>query len=49
MGSEIITDIYNVIFKVCDYTRNGLFIVPIFIYLGYVVKTNKVENSSALY
>lgn len=47
--SGIITNIYNVIFKVCDYTRNGLFLVPIFIYLGYVVKTNKVNKSADLY
>lgn len=39
--SGIVTNIYNGIFSICDYTRNGLFLAPIFLCLGYMVKTNK--------
>lgn len=46
---EITKNIYNVIFNVFEYTRNGLFYVPIFIYLGYMIqhiniKINKKQN-----
>ena len=33
--------LYNCLFKIFNYTRNGLFYVPIFIYLGYLIKTKK--------
>ena len=29
---------YDAIFNIFDYTRNGLFYVPIFLYLGYIMK-----------
>lgn len=46
---EITKNIYNVIFNIFEYTRNGLFYVPIFIYLGYMIqhtnlKINKKQN-----
>lgn len=40
---EIIKKIYEIIFHVFDYTRNGLFFTPIFVYLGYMMK-NKSFN-----
>ena len=39
--SGIVTNIYNGIFYIFDYTRNGVFLVPLFLFLGYMVKTNK--------
>lgn len=33
-----INNIYNIIFSIFDYTRNGVFYMPIFLYLGYAVK-----------
>lgn len=46
---EITKNIYNIIFNIFEYTRNGLFYVPIFIYLGYMIqhtnlKINKKQN-----
>lgn len=35
---EFIKNIYSVIFSIFDYTRNGLFFVPIFLYSGYRMK-----------
>ncbi len=40
-SSEILKNIYNIIFKISDYTRNGLFFAPIFLFLGYFSKPNK--------
>lgn len=37
--------IYNAIFNIFEYTRNGLFFVPIFLYLGYMMKNKKWEIS----
>lgn len=41
---------YDLIFSIFSYTRNGLFLVPMFLYLGYYIKTNKmiVNNNIAL-
>lgn len=36
-GNEILVTIYDGLFKIFDYTRNGVFFVPIFLYLGYHV------------
>lgn len=38
-------DLYNLIFKLFSYTRNGLFYAPIFIYIGYILnnKPNKLS------
>lgn len=35
--------IYNVIFSVFEYTRNGLFYVPIFLYIGYSFNSSKIK------
>ena len=40
---EITKNIYNVIFKIFEYTRNGLFYVPIFIYMGYMLKEKQLN------
>lgn len=39
--SSLLVNLYSQIWKVFDYTRNGLFFTPIFLYLGYYVKLNK--------
>lgn len=43
------TNIYDVIFKICDYTRNGLFLAPIFLCMGYMIKSNKNKNNCDIY
>lgn len=44
----ILKNIYNFILNIFDYTRNGVFYVPIFLYMGYFTKINKIniKNSS---
>lgn len=37
--------LYNLIFSVFEYTRNGLFYMPIFIYLGYIANFKKPKIS----
>ena len=37
--NEILKNIYDWMFYIFDYTRNGLFFVPIFLCLGYYIKT----------
>lgn len=39
---------YNVIFNIFDYTRNGLFYTPIFLYLGYAFNTRKLKIKNSL-
>lgn len=39
---------YNVIFSIFDYTRNGLFYTPIFLYLGYAFNTRKLKIKNSL-
>lgn len=41
--SEILTFVYNILFSLFNYTRNGIFFTPIFLYLGYQVK---ISNKS---
>ncbi len=41
--------VYNLIFNIFDYTRNGLFFAPIFIYLGYFVSFKKLNISKIHY
>lgn len=41
----IVKNIYDAIFGIFDYTRNGIFFVPIFLYLGYMLKEKKIEES----
>lgn len=40
--------LYNIIFQVFDYTRNGLFYVPIFLMLGYSFKDKEKTNNKLL-
>lgn len=43
--NSLIKNFYHYIFTICDYTRNGLFFTPIFIYLGYKIKKAKQNKS----
>lgn len=48
----ITSNLYKGIFKIADYTRNGLFFAPIFLYLGYNFNNtkNKIsQNKSAIF
>lgn len=45
--SDILRNIYNIIFNIFDYTRNGLFYVPIFLILGYIMKQLKLNLSKS--
>lgn len=48
--SEILKNLYSIIFTITDYTRNGLFFSPIFLYIGYEFsKNNKQENVKKTY
>ena len=40
----VINSLYNLIFKIFDYTRNGLFFIPIFLLIGYKQKTKNQIN-----
>lgn len=42
---ELTKSIYNVIFDIFEYTRNGLFYVPIFLYIGYMIKNTDIKIS----
>lgn len=49
---SITSNLYKGIFKVADYTRNGLFLAPIFLYLGYNfnnIKNKISQNKSAIF
>ena len=43
--NKFTNNIYEFIFNIFDYTRNGLFYVPIFICLGHIVKTDTRKNT----
>src|SRR5699024_4900507 len=45
-GNSFFLSFYHVIFTVFDYTRNGVFYVPIFLYLGYVIRGQKKSKIS---
>ncbi len=49
--NQITNNIYELIFNIFDYTRNGLFYVPIFICLGHIIKagTRKTTKLDLLY
>ena len=49
--NQITKNIYELIFNIFDYTRNGLFYVPIFICLGHIIKagTRKTTKFDLLY
>lgn len=40
---SITKNIYEIIFKIFNYTRNGIFYVPIFLYLGYIIKSKRIK------
>lgn len=50
LGNSInfVSSLYNVIFSIFDYTRNGLFYTPIFLYLGYDFNTRKLNIKNSL-
>lgn len=48
-GNSFFYSFYHVIFRVFDYTRNGIFYVPIFLYLGYVIREQNKRESSTLF
>lgn len=37
-GNGIFKGFYDALFNVSDYTRNGLFYAPVFLYMGYLIK-----------
>lgn len=50
--SDLTKNIYNIIFNLFEYTRNGLFYAPIFLYLGYMIKNSKMKiekNKNIIY
>lgn len=48
---NILSSFYKVIFNLFDYTRNGLFYTPIFLYIGYLfsIKNIKVGNKKNIF
>ncbi len=46
--NENLRFIYDFFFNIFDYTRNGLFYTPIFLYLGYVIKSHPKSNNFKL-
>ncbi len=46
--NNTLSSIYRFIFHIFEYTRNGLFYTPIFIYMGYVIKKYKIKNKCSL-
>ncbi len=49
LNNEFFLNIYNKIFTIFDYTRNGLFYVPIFLFLGYFLNNKKTDKTKSLY
>lgn len=44
-GIPVLKEMYDGIFSVSDYTRNGLFFVPVFLMLGYYLKKQEERRS----
>lgn len=44
----IIKTIYAGIFSWCEYTRNGIFMAPIFIYIGYMLSHGLLRKSTSM-
>lgn len=42
---NVLNNIYKFIFTIFEYTRNGLFYTPIFIYMGYLISGSKLKVS----
>lgn len=45
-SSPLLTKIYDILFLISTYTRNGLFYAPIFLYLGYEIKQKSKGSSN---
>lgn len=43
-GVPVVSDVYNVIFSVAGYTRNGLFFAPLFLLLGAAMRGDKLPG-----
>lgn len=48
LNSEFIINIYEKIFLIFDYTRNGLFYTPIFLLLGYCINNKKINKRKSI-
>lgn len=46
-GVPVVSDVYNVIFSVAGYTRNGLFFAPLFLLLGAAMRSTKLPGKGA--
>lgn len=44
-GLNLLNGLYNLIFKIFDYTRNGIFYAPIFLYLGYWIRKHNFKTN----
>lgn len=49
LNVSLLQQFYDVIFTVFDYTRNGIFYVPIFLYLGYWIGNSSFKKSYKYY
>lgn len=49
INGSLFQQFYDVIFTVFDYTRNGIFYVPIFLYLGYLLRNVSLKKSYKSY
>lgn len=49
MNNNLLSIYNNGIFKICNFTRNGLFLVPIFLCMGYMLKVSNWHSSLAKY
>lgn len=43
-GVPVVSDVYNVIFSVAGYTRNGMFFAPLFLLLGAAMRWGKLPG-----
>ncbi len=43
-GNMAIKGFYDALFNVSDYTRNGLFYAPVFLYMGYLIKRERKKG-----
>ena len=49
LNTQLSLNIYNNLFQIFDYIRNGLFYVPIFLYMGYILNIKKPNQTKSLY
>ena len=47
LESPVLSQVYNAIFAVSSYTRNGVFYAPVFLMLGAMIGRNRTETLSA--